>query len=653
YDAGASVASSATTQATISLPATQGTVSFAYFSSPLCKLQCAAVQNAQPDVNLTNAAAEISAFAQQPGGPAFALLGGNARGPMDGSAFGTGGGLLDISRLPQLLSGLSGVPTYAAYGPRDAVPTSTDPALPWARAFANAPAPFGPAPAPAGITPQSWGDPTATVNKYYAFDVSQNGGTLRAIVLDNSAGSLDSVPGQSGWLYDELSQAQSEGVPVVVFAAEPLNVNDVGAAGDADAVAAELASAGVLAVFTTSGGGTNAWQNQQDQVVQVPADAAIGAPQIPEYEGATLTYQQPKNNGVLWYDVSVDTTSNKVTVDKVPVVSSLALEPLDGLTAPRSSTLQFQGIARRPTATIATTPIDPTFPGYGQYVNIPSPSCSTCIGPSYTFTSSDPVVGDFVVPSGPGSHYPKLDANGKTIHSSTSGLFCGFNGGTTTVSITTGLLTSSLPVTVQSGGYGPPCGTVPGGGATNVIAIPGRVINQAGRAPNQGAPPPPPGGVHANLPKVIPPPPPPVVTPSATAPVAKQPIKPPASQPTVNLPPVTPVPIQPQPTLGLPPLVPPLIPPSLTTVPPGGATVSAQATARREEKARKHAQQSAFLTRPAGASATDWFYPVVGVMTLLALLLAAGGLRPGPRRSPALAELWEPEPVRPRARRRL
>jgi hypothetical protein len=87
-------------------------------------------------------------------------------------------------------------------------------------------------------------------------------------------------------------------------------------------------------------------------------------------------------------------------------------------------------------------------------------------------------------------------------------------------------------------------------------------------------------------------------------------------------------------------------------VPPGGATVSAQAAARREERARKHARQSAFLTRPAGVSATDWFYPAVGIVGVLALLLAAGGLRPGPRRKLVLLEVRQTDP-RVRGRRRM
>ena len=440
--------------------------------------------NAQPDVNLTAAATQIAAFAQQPGGPAFAILGGNARGPSDEGFYGRGLGALDFAHLRQLLKPLSGVPTFAAYGPRDAVPTSADPTEPWADAFADAPAPFGSGATPAGITSEGSGDPTGRVHRYYAFDATQNGGALRAIVLDNSAGSLEaSAPGQTAWLAGELAQAQSIGEPIVVFAARPLNINDVGAADDADAVAAQLAAAGVLAVFTTSGGAGSSFATQQDQVAQVPADAGAGAPQIPEYEGATLTYQQPKNNGVLWYDVSVDTAARNLTVNAVPVIASLALEPLDGLTAARSSTLSFQGIGRRPPATIATTPSDPNFPGYPQYVGIPASTCSGCIGPSYSFQSSDPVVGDFVTPSSPGSHYPKLNGQGKPTHSSTSGLFCAFNSGTTMVSVTSGLLTSSLPVTVQTGGFGPPCGTVPGGTSATVIRIPGKTIVKKGANP--------------------------------------------------------------------------------------------------------------------------------------------------------------------------
>lgn len=645
YDAGGSAASPLSTQATVNLPATPDTVNFAFFSSALCKLSCSQAQDAQPDVNLNTAATQIAAFAQQPGGPAFAMVGGNVQGSMTA---GTGSDPFDLAKVPQLLSPLSGVPTYAAFGPLDSVPGESDPDLPWAQAFTGAPAPFGSGAAPAGITPQGSGDPTGNVNKYYAFDVTQNGGTLRVIVLDNSAGSLEaSAPGQSAWLAGQLGQAQAASLPIVVFAAEPLNVNDPGHASDADAVAAQLAAAGVVAVFTTSGGELNGWENQPDQVTQVPADAAAGSPQIPEYEGATLTYQQPKNNGVLWYDVSVNATTDAVTVAGIPVISSLALDPLDGLIASRSSTLSFEAIGRRPASTIATTPFDSSFPGYSQYVGIPASTCSGCIAPTYTFKSSNPVVGNFVAPTASGSSYPKLTPEGKTTPSSQSGLFCAFNSGTTTVTVTAGLMSASLPVTVKAGAFGPPCGTVPGGVDTNVITLNGGTVYARGAAP-QGASPIQPGvtPAHTVLPKLS-------ITPHAPG------VGSPAPGKTSPAPTTSSAPVVPQatvaPFVAAPPAfnftgvaIAPPIPPPLTPVPPGGATVPAQSTAKREERARKHASQSAYVIRPAGESGDAWFYPAVGVVTLVSLLLIGGGIKPGPRRAPAYAVARET--IEPRRR---
>ena len=114
------------------------------------------------------------------------------------------------------------------------MPTSADPAQPWGDAFAQSPAPFGLGAAPAGITPVSSGGADGSVNHYYSFDVAQNGGTLRVIVLDNSAGSLaGSARGQTAWLDAQLAAAHTAGVPVVVFCAEPLDSDIPGAAADA------------------------------------------------------------------------------------------------------------------------------------------------------------------------------------------------------------------------------------------------------------------------------------------------------------------------------------------------------------------------------------------------------------------------------------
>src|SRR5262249_44014877 len=148
-------------------------------------------------------------------------------------------------------------------------------------------------------------------------------------------------------------------------------------------------------------------------------------------------------------------------------------------------------------------------PGIANYLNIPSPSCGQrpCVQPTYTFASSDPSIGDFVTPSATGSRFPLLDAAGHPVPSSTSGLFCAYNTGTTNISVTTGLLTYSLPVTVEDGGFGPPCGTVFRPGVGKVV-----VVSQQGTDPNgAGVPPQPPAPVPATqtlLPAIVPPPPP-------------------------------------------------------------------------------------------------------------------------------------------------
>jgi hypothetical protein len=454
------------------------------------------------------------------------------------------------------------------------------------------------------------------------------------IVLDNSQGSLeDSSPGQTAWLDERLADAQAAGLPVVVVAARPLRGSVYGGASDADGLAAKLTGAGVLGVFTTSG---SVWTSQVNRRAMIPENADPGAAQIPEYEGATLGYQQPQNNGVLWYSVSVDTAARTLDVKAIPVVDSLAIKPLAGLTVARSSTLSFEAVGRRPAGSLATPPNDDGFPGFDNYVGIPSASCATCIGPSYKFSSSDPTIGDFVVPSGPGSRFPKLDSKGHPIASSTSGLFCGVNSGTTTISVTSGLLSSSLPVTVQVGDIGRPCGTVFRAGVGHVIVVPRQ--NQVRQTPSPsrpGAPPPPAPAaapISGALPKVSLPAPPP------HAPVSK-PAPAPTPAPRVLPAPAPPsAPAAPQPVAvpAIPAVAVPPIPPAVTPVPPGGATASAQAAARRKEKAQKHASQSAYATRPSGTAGSDWFYPAVGLVSILAALLAAGGMRPGPRARPAM-----------------
>jgi hypothetical protein len=653
-----------TSTASPNIPAKPGTVSFAFFSSPACRAQCTGAVDAQPDVNLRAAAGQIAEYAAQPGGPAFAMLGGNARGPEEGAAHPE-----DFAELPELLAPLGRLPLFAALGPKDSL-AGREETRPWAEAFANAPAPFGPAPAAGGITPVSSGAPTpdGDVHRYYSFDTQQNGGTLRVIVLDNAKGSLEaSAPGQMAWVREQLE----EQVPTVVITALRLHSLPVlgswdgtekAFADDGEGLATLLAEKGVLAVFTTN-------PSRLNEHYMVPENASPGAPQIPEYEGASLGYQQSANNAVAWYFVSVNTGAREVHVSAVPVLSSLALKPVDGLSVPRSGTLRFQAVGRRAPGTLATRAKRPSegfsdnFPGFDEYAEIPSPGCAKgrpCVHPSYSFTSSEPTIGDFVEATGEGSPFPKLNASGHPIPSSTSGLFCGYNSGSTTVTITAGLLTYSLPVTVQAGGFGPPCGTVFRAGVNEggVIKIPyGGAINERPFGGAAAPPPPPPAaGSSPITPAISPPPPPPAPAPPPAAPHQAPPPPPsppppaPAPAPAPPRPPAAkpapPPPEAPFTPLGesagvAPALVPPATPP-VEPIPPGaGGWAQSPSAAKKREESRKHASESAFTLRPAGASSAEssgveWFYVAVGVATLLALLLSARGMRPRSGSRPAL-----------------
>src|SRR5262249_53090328 len=117
YDAGGPATSQAIKPTTVSVPSEPNVISFAFLSSPQCKVQCLATRDAQPDVNLMAAGSQIEQFAKQPGGPAFAVLGGNARGPSDNAAWNAGNGASDFAALPRLLDAFGQLPLYAAFGP--------------------------------------------------------------------------------------------------------------------------------------------------------------------------------------------------------------------------------------------------------------------------------------------------------------------------------------------------------------------------------------------------------------------------------------------------------------------------------------------------------------------------------------------------------
>jgi photosystem II stability/assembly factor-like uncharacterized protein len=657
---------------TPSLPAEPGTVSFAFFTSPMCKEECASAPDAQPDVNLSTAAKQIAAYAAQPGGPAFAMLGGNAVGPLEGAKIPAAKQEADFAHLPELLAPLASVPTFAALGPFDPVPGATNTTLPWAEAFAGAPLPFGSGPDAPGITPVSSPEETPSTGEahlYYAFDAAQNGGTLRVLVLDNAdpKGALEESTRQRPWLERQLQNAEGENVPVVVVTAHPLRNLNRGDESEDEELAALLAHAGlregheatVVAVFTTDGArpGNSAGEvHELNEHHLIPEDAGPEEPQIPEYEGATLGYQQTKNNGVMWYFASIDTSpgARSVQVAAVPVIESLSLKAVDGLSVARSRTLEFEAVGRRPAGTLATK-VGENFQGYDDYAEIPAPNCGpTCVSPSYSFTSSEPAVGNFVEPTGEGSPFPKLSASGHPIPSSTSGLFCAYNAGTTTVAVTAGLLSYSEQVTVQPGSYGTPCGTVPpAGGLQGGTVLRSSQTQRPVKA--TAAPPPPPAAALSAVNPTLHfiPPPPATQAPLTAAPVPK--LAAPAARPSAQ-PPELPGTAMEQ--LGVPAAILPAATPPVEPIPPGaGGYAQSPSAAERREKARKQASQSAFAIRPAGVSnresrsGAQWFYAALGITTLLALLLSARALPTDPRPRPVLLSDRRAQAGRRRSRR--
>jgi hypothetical protein len=157
-----------------------------------------------------------------------------------------------------------------------------------------------------------------------------------------------------------------------------------------------------------------------------------------------------------------------VSVQLVPNTDQLSIDAIDGTLLRRSTVALFEGLARRPlggeewVGARAGAQLKAPDP----YTTLPQTclgaTCSKFIAPTYSFTSSNPQIGTFVAHD-PNSINPlqiALDPQGKPVADAASGLFCAFNPGTTTVTISSGGVSDSIPVTVQSGSVRQPCGTV-------------------------------------------------------------------------------------------------------------------------------------------------------------------------------------------------
>jgi hypothetical protein len=526
----------------------------------------------------------------------------------------------EYGRYAQLLAS-SPLPTYAALSSTD-LAGGADESL-FEQAFAGFPKPFGGGPSVAGLTPAGGGPESCEqgCQSYYAVDSSGPSGPVRVIVLDDS-GAVGET--QRLWLAGELEGAKTLKEPAIAVGSANLNARI--AAGDP--TAGEVAR--LLVAPCSEGGecvdggaGASAYFfDAPEENIDLPL--RFGAASIPAFGSGTLGYINFINeragdfhgaSGFLLAQVNFATyrptnISNRaeVTARLIPNVGELALEAEDGTLLRRSQTALFQALARRPRAGnrarngTDTAETDPYIPIPANCVGT---ACAIGLFPEYTFSSSRPDLGDFVQPNlaSPDPHAVLLGANEKPLHDSQSGLFCAYNAGTTIVTISSGGLSFSLPVTIQAGSVRQPCGTVPLSELTGAQAAP--------IPPPTPAPAPAPAGpAPASSPPSVPVPAPPTLTPaspSATPRLATKPFFLPL--------------VLTSPVLGF---VPPPVPTPARPTPPSGtsAVTSPVEAAEKEEEQEEATEQVS--NQAVAYSATEHEPPTAYILGLIALAAFAG-----------------------------
>jgi hypothetical protein len=473
---------------------------------------------------------------------------------------------------------------------------------------------------------------------YYSFtEHSPNGGgAVRVMMLDDT--------GQVGaqqllWLKAQLGQAAA--AKEVAIAVGNADLNAQLAAGndpEAEAVVAALISGEASAYFYDS-----PEENTEAELTLPRLEAQLYPPgekvppHLKSYGSGTLGYidaaksdAEFQASGFLIAHVAVDlrgqgefaATPNRapVSVVLIPNIGELALEAEEGTLLRRSDTALFAGLARRPRAGNRSESHS-VAPDTDPYIQIPS----ECVGigcppeslrPVYTFSSSNPNVGDFVERN-TASAEPKaveVAADGDPVEAhGTSGLFCAYEQGTTEVTISAGGLSASLLVTVEGGSQRRPC-------------IPPHPHTQLPSQQQQAATPPPApnptpaGPAPAAAPPVVPLPP---------APAALAPPAPPAARPALPLPYFFPGPPL-APVLAF---VPPPVPtPARPTPPTGTSAVTSPIEVAEREEEQEQAPES--VSNQATAYRASEHEPaslyILGVVVLAAF--AGASARRGPRR---------------------
>ena len=516
----------------------------------------------------------------------------------------------ELYRYAEILSQrVGGIPAYAAASPTDLALERGEGLF--EEAFSGFPEPFG------RQTPASEVEAAgrSTEEAHAAYYALVSGG-VRMIVLDDTT---DVEAPQLQWLKGELEAAGARRQPAIVVGNADLQTQIAARDRSAEEVLATLVGGNASAYFFDS----------PEKDVKIELQTAAGS--VPAYGSGTLGYINPNEqsqsdfigaSGFLLVEVGALPKEGKapVNVTLIPDIGELALEADQGTLLRRSEPARFQALARRPRAggdafnaqrTVETDPYTPI------PLNCVGSACAEGLEPAYRFSSSDPEVGSFVKqdPAEPTGLEPLFKANGEPVQESPqdakSGLFCAFNPGTTTVTISAGGLSYSLPVTVEAGSVRQPCGTVP--------AAKARAQQQAASVPPPPPTPAPASAAPASAPPVVP------VPPAPTVAVVSHPA-PPAPLPSFVL---TPTP--PSSVLAF---VPPPVPTPARPTPPSGtsAITSPVEAAQREEEseaAPESVSNEAVAYRPPEHEPTPAY--ILGLV-VLAAFAGATVARRRPRR---------------------
>jgi hypothetical protein len=566
-----------------------------------CAAPCAARAQARigPDVWLTHALEQVAGIA---GVSAFLYTGPRVTaGERAGPASVPLPYQREIDRYAEILGQrIGGIPAYATASPSDLALEHGE------EYFEEAFGSFqGPAP---GV--EAAGHSTEREHAaYYALDSKG----VRVIMLDDTTNV--EVP-QLEWLDSELKAAEGK-EPAIVVGNADLQTQIAAADHSAEAVAEELVNGHASAYFFDA--------PEKD----VKGELSVGGVSIPTYGSGTLGYINPNEqaqsdfigvSGFLLAEIGKLGPEKvaPVHVTLIPDIGQLALEATQGTLLHRSQAARFQALARRPRSGSQAFN-GSTAPDTDPYIPIPlncvGSACAEGLEPEYTFSSSNPEIGSFVKPdpAEPSGLEPLFNSKEEPVQESDgkSGLFCAFNPGTTTVTISAGGLSYSLPVNVQPGSVRQPCGTVP-----------------AAKVPS------------AQQAEPVPPPPP-TPTPVTATPVSSS--SPPLPVPLPPLAPVAARPVSPSPPPpfflnSVPPgfvlgFVPPPVPtPARPTPPSGTSAVTSPVEAAEREEESEAAPES--VSNEAVAYRAPEHEPspayVLGIVVLAAF--AGASIRRRPRR---------------------